>query len=54
MLDPQRLAVQAVSEQNGVGEEVGKRQARRVAVLTPKNHERGSGCGRARGTTIRS
>src|SRR5256885_6821973 len=40
VLDRQRLTIQAVGQQHGVGQKVRERQARAVAVLTSKNHER--------------
>jgi hypothetical protein len=39
VLDRQRLTVQAVGQQHGVGQQVREWQAGGVAVLTSKNHE---------------
>ena len=42
MLDRQRLTVQAVGQEHGVGQQIRERQARSVAVSTSKNHKCGS------------
>jgi hypothetical protein len=39
VVDRQRLTVQTVRQQDGLGQQVRERQARGVAVLTSKNHE---------------
>lgn len=41
MLNRQRFTVQAVGQEHGVAQQVCERQARRVAVLTSKNHKCG-------------